>query len=121
VTTAERLDALQASIDYQLPEDFRLFLMKTGGGEGFWGEGHVYLGSPQDIEDMAHRYGITELIPDLVLIGSDGGGESFAIDRATGRYVMTDLIGTSPRSGSTPAGPSRSSVISSPATRDGNT
>jgi hypothetical protein len=83
-------------IHASLPSDFRSFLLEDGGGAGFIGEGYTVFHGPDELVDAHRGLRADEFFPDLIIIGSDGGGELFAIDRGTGRYVMTPGIGDEP-------------------------
>jgi hypothetical protein len=95
-TSEALLVTAEALIRYELPRDLRDFLFRTGGGEGWIGEGYVRIYSPQHLVQAHQGYRSHEFIPGLVLIGTDGGGEAFAIERDSGRYVMTPFVGDEP-------------------------
>jgi hypothetical protein len=95
-TTEASLRTAEALIRFELPGDLRDFLLRSGGGEGWIGEGYVAIYSPQHLVEAHDGYHVDEFFPGLVLIGSDGGGEAFAIERDSGRYVMTPFVGDGP-------------------------
>ena len=78
------------------PADLREFLIAYGGGEGWWGESYLKLHGPAEMVEAAEGLQAELHYPDLLVIGSDGGGEMFALVRSTGRYVMTPFIGDEP-------------------------
>lgn len=86
----------EAHVGLDLPWDDRSFLAENGGGEGFIGEGYVKLASPTGLIEMHDGYEVGTFFEGLVLIGSHGAGEAFAIDRQSGRYLMTPFIGDAP-------------------------
>jgi hypothetical protein len=86
----------EAHVGLDFPPDYRSFLTENGGGEGFVGEGYARLASPTELIGMHDGYEDGTLFEGLVLIGSNGGGEAFAIDRNSDRYVMTPFIGDAP-------------------------
>ena len=95
-TSEARVKAAEISIRYELPGDLRDFLFRSGGGEGWIGGGYVAIYSTQELAEAHEGYHVDEFFPDLVLIGTDRSGEVFAIDRSSGRYVMTPFIGDEP-------------------------
>jgi hypothetical protein len=95
-TSEAELRVAEISIRHELPSDLRDFLLRSGGGEGWIGGGYVAIYSTQELAEVHEGYQVDEFCPDLVLIGTDRGGEAFAIDRSTGRYVMTPFIGDEP-------------------------
>jgi hypothetical protein len=95
-TPEAEIRAAEASIHHELPPDLRDFLLGFGGGEGWIGSGYIAIYSAQELAEAHDGYRVDEFFSDLVLIGTNRGGEAFAIDRSSGRYVMTLLIGDEP-------------------------
>lgn len=93
---AADLDRAESALHVQLPADLRAFLLETGGGSGWIGEGYAVFWGPGELIDQNDGYRVDEFFPGLVLIGSDGGGEAFAVDRSTRRSVQTPFIGDEP-------------------------
>ncbi len=66
---------------FQLPDDYRQFLLYSNGGEGFIGQ-HAYamIWPIEQVVSMNEAYQTAEYAPGLLVFGSDGGGEAFAFD-----------------------------------------
>ncbi len=86
----------ESVLRFHVPSDLRAFLLETGGGTGWIGEGYAVLWGPRELIDFHERSLADEFFPGLVLIGSNGGGEAFAVERSTRRYVQTPFIGDEP-------------------------
>jgi len=63
-----------------LPEDYKLFLQGSNGGEGMIGEIYAALWGVEELAGLNVDYEVAEYAPGLLLIGSNGGGEAFAFD-----------------------------------------
>ena len=57
------------------------FLTLWDGGEGVMGETYVRLWRVGELKEANDDYKVQEFIPRLMLIGSNGGGEAFGLDR----------------------------------------
>ncbi len=62
------------------PEDYKVFLQLSNGGEGFVGEQYLILWRVEEIIGLNREYEVAEYAPGLILFGSNGGGEAFAFD-----------------------------------------
>lgn len=91
------IEAAEAALGIAFPDDYRLFLARFGGGEGFVGEHYLVLWTPTELAPFNRDYEIAEYAPGLVAIGSDGGGEGFAFDTRSLPHpiVMVPFIGMS--------------------------
>ncbi len=67
----------------RLPDDYKQFLKRANGGEGFVGHAYVILWSVEQLRELNNAYQVDEYGPGLLLFGSDGGGEAFAFDTRT--------------------------------------
>lgn len=94
--TDEAIAAFERNEGVTLPPDYRDFLRRGNGGEGPVGEfGYARFWRLDDLATLNKEYGVHDSLPDYLLIGSDGGGEAFAIKRrpSAGRYVQVPFIG----------------------------
>lgn len=66
---------------FQLPEEYKEFLTLANGGAGFIGEAYMMHWRIEELRELNQAYQVAEYAPDLVLFGSNGGGEAFAFDR----------------------------------------
>ena len=78
----------------KLPADYIEFMREYNGGEGSVGENYIVLYPLSEIIQYNEEYEIEEFVPGLMLIGSNGGGEAFAIDYRSDeiRFVMIPFI-----------------------------
>ena len=71
------------------------FLSESNGYEGSVGNSYLQLWSVEELESLNEGYHVKENTPGLVYIGSDGGGEAYAIDTRDGKmeFVQLPFIG----------------------------
>lgn len=78
-----------------LPPDYRALLLESNGLEGFLSPESAYL-VLHTIEFVASHQHEPNLVPDLIVIGSDGGGEAFGFvpeTRGQMMYVRVPFLG----------------------------
>lgn len=63
-----------------LPHDYRDFLGKYNGGEGFIKDNYLILWRAEEIVLFNQEYEVHEYAPGIILFGSDGGGEGYGFD-----------------------------------------
>jgi hypothetical protein len=74
------VDKLATVISGTIPEAYISFLSIYGGGEGPIGEqGYARFWSIDELEKYNTFYNCREFLPNIFLIGSDGGSEGFGI------------------------------------------
>jgi hypothetical protein len=83
-----------ASLGVPLPADYLQFLGDHNGGEGFIGVNYLVLWSAEELVPFNRDNQLNGYAPGLILIGSDGGGETFAFDsrEPSMPIVMTPAI-----------------------------
>jgi hypothetical protein len=89
---------VEKTIGFELPSDYKQFLMKIDGGEGFIGDGsYLILWRASELHGFNVEYESASYCPNVLLIGSNGGGEAFGIDKERGelRYVQVPFVGMS--------------------------
>ena len=82
-----------------MPTDYRAFLQQTNGLEGFLSaETYLWLWSLEDIGRLSEAYHVSEFVPGVVLLGTDGGDTGYGFIRRgdRSRYVRVPLVGMSP-------------------------
>lgn len=92
------LAEVEKSIGFDLPDDYKQFLLKMDGGEGFIGDGsYLILWSANELAGFNVEYESASYCPKVLLIGSNGGGEAFGIDIENGElhYVQVPFVGMS--------------------------
>jgi hypothetical protein len=71
-------------------------LKRYNGIEGFVGPtGYLMLWSVEEIPNLNVGYHVEDSAPGLVLVGSNGGGDAFGIDKSTGKFGSVPFIGMS--------------------------
>lgn len=87
----------EREIGKPLPTDYRAFLLRHNGGEGFIGKHYLILWKAEELMLLNREYEVQKYAPGLVAFGSSGGGESFAFDTREAPYqiVQVPFIGMS--------------------------
>ena len=92
----DQIVAFERAEGVGLPKQYRDFLKAGNGGEGPVGEfGYANFWKIEEIAGLNRDYQVEEYLPGYVVIGSDGGGEAFAIKRDEVRYVQVPFVGLS--------------------------
>jgi hypothetical protein len=88
--TCEGVEACEKQLNCQLPGDYVAFLKGQNGGEGFIGnDAYLILWAVDELELFSREYEVGSYCPELLLIGSNGGGEAFAFDK---RYAPWGVV-----------------------------
>jgi hypothetical protein len=89
------LAAAGVALDIDWPDDYAAFMHSTDGGEGWVGENYIAFWSATELVEYNRDNQVHEYAPNLVIFGSDGGGEAFAFDRSKQppAIVMVPFIG----------------------------
>jgi SMI1 / KNR4 family (SUKH-1) len=93
-----KIDDVEKALGLSLPEDYKMFLSKTNGIEGFAAsESYVLLWPLEEIAELNEAYSVSEFVRDLILLGTDGGDTGYGYLRSDGRaeFVRVPLIGMS--------------------------
>ncbi|UOE50578.1 SMI1/KNR4 family protein [Mucilaginibacter sp. SMC90] len=83
------------AIPFQLPEDYKFYLENYEPFEGPIGSEYVQFWKADELLEINKGYDITEYLPDVFGIGSNGGGEFIGIEflsDGTHRIILSDLI-----------------------------
>jgi hypothetical protein len=81
----------------QLPGDYTKLLEQANGGEGFIGKQYLQLWPIDEVVKMNTGTYVRQAAPELLIFGSDGGGEGFAFDtRSMPRVVAVPFVGMEP-------------------------
>lgn len=97
--TVESLRDVESALGRHLPQDYRDFLQKNDGGEGFISDNYVILWRAGELIEFNREYEVKKYAPGLFLFGSDGGGEGYGFDMREQDVpvVMVPFIGMSLR------------------------
>ena len=89
------IEAAEEALDRQLPSEYLRWLRRANGAEGPIGErGYLILWPIGEVVEQTRRYADFEQFRDLVLIGTDGGGEAFCLAK-DGTFLSVPFIGKS--------------------------
>lgn len=87
--TRDEALALFSELRVRPPADYQEFLSVTDGATGPIGsQGWVDLWGIDDIRETNRTFRAANLVDDLVLFGSDGGGDALAFDTGSGGCVI---------------------------------
>jgi hypothetical protein len=109
--TEEAISRAETEFGMKLPVEYLDVLRAHDGGEGWVGEGAYLRMWP--IEDLVERNRVLEAdqwVPGMVLIGTDGADDLYAIEPATGAFAVFPAVGLS-ASVRRPAGESWSAFL----------
>ncbi|HEX3801157.1 MAG TPA: SMI1/KNR4 family protein [Verrucomicrobiae bacterium] len=96
-TTAQVIQIAETQCSVILPDDFRMFLTRHNGGEGFIGKHYLILWKAEQLQELNVAYQVDQYAKGLLLFGSSGGGDGFAFDtrKSPFRLVQVPFIGMS--------------------------
>lgn len=90
--TNENVSRCEESLRLTLPDDYVAFLKLFNGGEGYvGGDAYVMLWSTDELVQFNFEYEVSEYCPELLLIGSNGGGEAYAFDRRSAPWHVVQV------------------------------
>jgi len=78
--TEADIQGAEQCLGVRFPKDYSLFLKWSNGGEGSIGPTYLSVWPTDEIEQLNSDYQIGKYLPGVVGIGTDGGGECFALD-----------------------------------------
>jgi hypothetical protein len=79
-----------ARLDFKPPKEYLDYLFAV---ESTYQFGGAYLIEDDELLSFNADYEADEFYAGYFLIGSDGGGETFALEKATGNFIQLSLIG----------------------------
>lgn len=96
-TTSDNTDLLdiERKIGFELPDDYKDFLLRHGGHETQIGEEYIKLWDKDDLLSLNQDYKIFENLPGTIGIGDNGAGEFIGIEKVDGdglRVVLSPSI-----------------------------
>ena len=78
------------TLDFEPSKDYVAYLFTADSAHEFGG---AYLVETDELLQFNTDYKADEYYPGYFLIGSDGGGEAFAIRKDSGNFIQTPFIG----------------------------
>lgn len=92
-STQNEVDIFLEKIDFKLPVGYIDFMKGANGAEIITEENYVLLWPLNEIFQNNQDYRVEEFAGDFVIIGSNGGGEAFVIEKESGNIYMMPFIG----------------------------
>lgn len=89
------LSKVEDRLGVSIPDDYRDYITNYKGHEIFINDQSVILWDIKELYETNHDYFIFEDLPNVLSIGSNGGGECIAIDFTSGKVVIFPFIGMS--------------------------
>ncbi len=65
-----------------LPQDYLDFIRRCNGGEGFVSDEYLMLWRIEELYEFNREYEVRKYLADVVLFGSNGGGEAFGFRKS---------------------------------------
>ena len=90
--TREEIDSFLEQIDFMLPEGFIEFYTATNGAFVYADITYIALWPINEMVQMNLNYQVEDFMPDFFIFGSNGGLESFAIEKKTGYIYNVPFI-----------------------------
>jgi len=87
----EALNDVEHAFGKRLPDDYRAFLLRYNGGEGFIGKHYLVLWQVEQLVDFNKGYEISKYAPGFIVFASTGGGEGFAFDTRANPYPIRQV------------------------------
>jgi hypothetical protein len=76
----EAIRSAERTLAVRLPEDYASWLRTNDGLERDLGGSYLSLYAVDELVELNHDYALAELMPGLILICTDGGGEGIGLD-----------------------------------------
>jgi hypothetical protein len=83
------------TIPFQLPDDYRFYLENYESFEGFIASNYMHLWPGDNLLEINNDYEFPEYRPDILGIGTDGGGNFIGIkfnSDSTHRIILSDFL-----------------------------
>jgi len=91
--TRAQLSAEERALGLQLPQEYREFLEKSNGAEGFVGKNsYASLWPVNELKELNDAYDVGSYASGYLFFGSDGGGEAFAFDTTSSMSIVKMLF-----------------------------
>ncbi len=83
------------NINFKLPKGFIEFYRDSNGAEIYKNENYCLLWKITEMIKLNNDYNVPEYASNFFIIGSDGGGSAFCIEKSTGHIFEMPFIGMS--------------------------
>ncbi|GJH40320.1 SMI1/KNR4 family protein [Capnocytophaga sp. HP1101] len=89
-----QITSIEKLLNFSFPEDYRLFLQWSNGGEGYIDESYLSLWKAEDLSVLNAEYQIQKYLSDkYIAIGTDGGGICYGFCKAKDFAVFQCPLG----------------------------
>jgi len=87
--TDKDFNQIESEVGFPLPSEYKKFLREIDGCEGlFNGKNYAILWKGKELGEYNAKYQVKEFLEDMLLFGSDGGGEAFAFDKMNNMAIV---------------------------------
>ncbi len=83
----------EVALGSKFPPSLAAFIERADGAEGWVAGEYLAMWPVAQIPDLNTRARIADFAPSLVAFATDGGGEGYFFDRATGAFIKSPMIG----------------------------
>src|SRR5262245_37478485 len=85
----DEIGAVETSLGTKFPAPYKQFLSDVNGVEGMFGnKNYAILWPGESLQKYNSEYEVKAYLPDMILFGSDGGGEAFAFDLQNNMVIV---------------------------------
>jgi hypothetical protein len=88
----ENIERFLKAIDFTFPPSLIDFFKQSNGAKIYGTESFVVLWPITELVKINQDYQVEDNAPEFFLFGTDGGGEAYAIEKATGAIFMLPFI-----------------------------
>ena len=85
------LEALEHTLDFRLPEDYKYYLLNFTSFEDFIGPEYLSLWGAEELVQLNREYNIFENLPNTICIGSNMSSEFIAIEHTNNEIYQVVL------------------------------
>jgi hypothetical protein len=89
---SQEFSACLEALDCNFPEDYLEFMVLYNGAEGEMQQSWLQLWPQQELSELNNGYEVSNYLPNVLLIGSNGGGEAFGIRKQEGTFVQVPFL-----------------------------
>jgi cell wall assembly regulator SMI1 len=94
--TDSMIEAVESRLRHRFPDDYRTFLKSENGFERWFGDVYLSLYTIEEVVGFNETHDHLAYQPELIHIGSDGGGEAIAFDfrQDPPTVILVNLVST---------------------------
>lgn len=84
----DQIKEVEKHFQIEFPSDYVDFMLQSDGAEGSINEAYVQLWKIEDLPRRNAGYEFKKDFADLILFGSDGGGEAYAFEKQNNMFIV---------------------------------